>query len=70
MKTACLGLLLGVFLIFFSGCVPQVIMNSMDRDHYSEYLQEADKTNLEREKAGLPRQSPMTFNEWSGKKSN
>ncbi|HEY1662329.1 MAG TPA: hypothetical protein VGI03_07915 [Verrucomicrobiae bacterium] len=50
------------------GCVVQRIMDSQDRQHYSEYLEQVDQTNLEREKSHLPDEKPMAFDEWDGKK--
>lgn len=52
----------------FQGCVAQIIMDSEDKKHYSEYRMEAERINLEREKAALTPQKIQSFNEWSGKK--
>jgi hypothetical protein len=54
--------------ILSTGCVPKMIMNSMDHDKYSEYVQNTNHLNLEREKAGLKPIPVMTFNEWRGEK--
>jgi hypothetical protein len=53
---------------FLNGCVPQIIMKSQDRQHYSEYVTETQRINLEREKANLAPVKVMTFNEWRGDK--
>jgi hypothetical protein len=50
------------------GCVAQIVMKSQDRQHYSEYVTETQRINLEREKANLQPQKIMTFDEWRGKK--
>jgi len=50
------------------GCVAKIVMNSQDRQHYSEYLTETQRLNLEREKANLTPQKIMTFDEWRGEK--
>ncbi len=51
-----------------NGCVPYIIMNSQDRQHYSEYVTETQRLNLEREKANLAPLAIMTFKEWRGDK--
>ena len=50
------------------GCIAQTIMTSQDRQHYSEYVTETQRINLEREKAHLVPEKVMTFNEWRGEK--
>ena len=67
LKTAlCLCALIAPLL---QGCVVQRVMDSEDRKHYSEYRIQAERLNMEREKAGLPAQSIQTFDDWKGKKS-
>ena len=60
------GLCFGAFLL--QGCVADMVMKSQDREHYSTYVQETQRLNLEREKVGLAPQKIMTFEEWSGRK--
>jgi len=50
------------------GCVSDIVMKSQDRQHYSEYLTETQRINLEREKAGLAPEKMLTFEEWRGGK--
>lgn len=57
----CIALLCG-------GCVPRMIMRSQDQEHYSHYVEETQKLNLERKKAKLEPVKVMTFQEWSGNK--
>jgi hypothetical protein len=52
----------------WQGCIASRIMDSEDRKHYSEYLNETQRINLEREKAGLPASKPLTLDEWKGHK--
>ena len=59
---------LTVLLVASTGCVPMMIMKSLDRDHYSEYVQATNKLNTEREQAGLTPVEVMTFEEWRGTK--
>ena len=54
--------------VALQGCVPQMIMDSQDRQHYSEYVTKTQQINFEREKAGLAPERTMTFDEWEGKK--
>jgi len=51
-----------------NGCVAQIVMNSQDRQHYSDYVTETQRINLEREKAKLQPEKIMTFDEWRGGK--
>jgi len=57
-----------LLLALTQGCLVNRIMDSQDRSHYSEYLSENSKTNIEREKAGLPPEKPLTYEQWAGKK--
>lgn len=50
------------------GCVADIVMKSQDRQHYSEYITETQRLNLEREKAKLTPVKIMTFDEWRGGK--
>lgn len=63
-RIACLVLLAAAT----QGCLVNRIMDSQDRNHYSEYLSGVSKNNVEREKAGLQPEKPMTFDDWRGKK--
>jgi hypothetical protein len=49
-----------------TGCVPQMILKSQDRGKYSEYVQETNRLNTEREKSGLTPIHVMGFDEWRG----
>jgi len=49
-----------------TGCVPHMIMKSQDRGKYSEYVQETNRLNTEREKSGLSPIHVMGFDEWRG----
>lgn len=46
------------------GCVPMIVMNSMDHQHYSNYVVKTEQINTDREEHGLPPEKTMTFNEW------
>ena len=46
------------------GCVAYRYFKSEDRDRYSEYVEQTNKLNLDREKAGLQPVHVMTFSEW------
>jgi hypothetical protein len=48
------------------GCVPQMVMNSMDHQHYSDYVVKTEQINLDRQKAGLQPVAIMTFGQWKG----
>jgi hypothetical protein len=48
------------------GCITQRIMESEDRKNYSSYIQETQRVNLEREKAGLKPETLMTYEQWKG----
>lgn len=61
-KTMLTSVLLAAPLL--QGCIAQRIMDSEDRKHYLEYRQEAERINLEREKAGLKPQKVMSLDEW------
>lgn len=64
MRSLCV--LVGV--MWLAGCQPlgHRIMDSKDREAYSEYRMESERINLEREKAGLSPQQIQTFDEWRG----
>jgi hypothetical protein len=57
--------LLGFILVtpLLQGCVAAMVMNSQDRQHYSEYVTETQKINLQREMAKLTPERVMTFQE-------
>ena len=61
-------ILLTIAASLMSGCIPQMVMKSQDRQHYSEYVTETQRLNLEREKANLAPIKVMTFEEWGGGK--
>lgn len=63
-KIACLF----TIAIATQGCLVNRIMDSQDRNHYSEYLSQVSKNNIEREKAGLQPEKPLTYEQWAGKK--
>ena len=50
-----------------AGCVPQMVMQGLDRGNYREYQLEMEKLNFEREKAGLQPKPIPTYNEWAQK---
>jgi hypothetical protein len=54
--------------LLLQGCVADIVMKSQDRQHYSDYVTETQRLNLEREKAGLAPTKILTFEEWSGRK--
>jgi hypothetical protein len=54
--------------LVMQGCIAKMVMNSQDHQHYSDYVSETQRLNFEREKANLPPQRIMTFNEWRGDK--
>lgn len=56
----------GLIASVLQGCIAQRIMDSEDRKHYSEYRMQAERLNMEREKAGLQPQVIQTFDEWRG----
>ncbi len=60
--------LLALTALLQQGCVAEIVMKSQDRQHYSEYVTETQRINLEREKAKLEPEKTMTFEEWRGKK--
>lgn len=49
-----------------SGCIPQMVLNSEDHQHYSDYVTQTQQLNFEREKAGLKPDPIMTFDQWKG----
>lgn len=59
-------LLVPVSALALSGCVPQMVMNSMDHQHYSDYVTKTEQINYEREKSGLAPTPIMTFSQWKG----
>lgn len=52
--------------ISLQSCVPYMVMNSMDHEHYSDYVTQTEQINLERQKAGLQPTPIMTFQQWKG----
>lgn len=60
--------LLVMLAALLEGCVADIVMKSQDRQHYSEYVTETQRLNLEREKAKLTPVKVMTFEEWRGGK--
>jgi hypothetical protein len=50
----------------WQGCIAHRIMDSEDRKHYTEYVAQTQRINLEREKAKLPPEKVMTFDQWRG----
>ena len=60
--------LLALIAPLLQGCIVQRIMDSEDRKHYSEYRLQAERLNIEREKANLQPQRLQNFEEWQGKK--
>ncbi|MDE8347430.1 MAG: hypothetical protein POH28_14850 [Acidocella sp.] len=63
---------IGRFLVFLtlaaalSGCVPYIVMNSMDHQHYSDYVIATQKLNTTREENHLQPEPIMTFRQWDG----
>lgn len=51
------------------GCIPQMVLNSEDHQHYSDYVIKTEQINTEREKDGLQPDKIMTFDEWKGASS-
>lgn len=47
-----------------TGCVPMIIMRSMDHDHYSQYVETTNQLNTDREKSHLEPLHVLTFDEW------
>jgi hypothetical protein len=68
MKNATLGAIVILIGVLGQGCIANRITDSEDRKHYSEYLNENQRINLDREKAGLPAQQPLSFEQWRGGK--
>ena len=62
-----LTILLSLAAVLLTGCVAQMVTNSMDHDKYSQYVQETNRLNTEREKSNLAPVHVMTFDEWRGK---
>jgi hypothetical protein len=52
--------------VTLQGCVPQLVMNSMDHEHYSDYVTKTEQINYERQKSGLQPVQIMTFQQWKG----
>jgi hypothetical protein len=48
------------------GCVPMIVMNSLDHQHYSEYVTKTEQLNFERQKDGFQPEPIMTFDQWKG----
>lgn len=67
-KTKLLLCSLGISITVLTGCVAQMVTDSQDRHHYSEYVERTNQLNTEREKNGLAPVHVMTFDEWSGNK--
>ncbi len=59
-------LTVGLMSIALQGCVPMIVMHSMDRQHYSDYVVQTNNLNFQREKAGLKPVTVMTFEQWKG----
>ncbi len=57
---------LGILVGTLQGCVPMIVMHSMDRQHYSDYVVQTNQLNFQREKAGLKPVNVMTFDQWKG----
>lgn len=55
-----------LFAITLQGCVPEMVMNSMDHQHYSDYVVKTEQINTQRQEAGLAPIKIMTFKEWKG----
>lgn len=53
-----------VLFLFPCGCVVNRLMTAEERQAYLQYRNEVDRLNFEREKAGLPREKPLTYEEW------
>ena len=64
MKLKILSLLL---ILPLTGCVPMIVMHSMDHDNYSKYVQATNTLNTDREEHNLAPVHVMTFDEWKGK---
>jgi hypothetical protein len=51
------------------GCVPYMVMSSMDHQHYSDYVVQTEQINTTRQENKLPPDPIMTFAEWKGTSS-
>lgn len=67
MKLSILSLVLALSV---TGCIPMIIMNSQDHDHYSQYVITTNQLNTDREKNHLAPLHVMTFDEWKGETKN
>jgi hypothetical protein len=57
---------IGLLAVTLQGCVPMIVMNSMDHQHYSDYVTQTNQLNFQRQKAGLQPVPVMTFDQWKG----
>lgn len=57
-----------IFAVTLQGCVPEMVMNSMDHQHYSDYVVKTEQINVQRQEAGLAPVKIMTFDQWKGSK--
>jgi len=62
-------LILLCYMAFLPGCVPYMVMNSMDHQHYSDYVVQTEQINTTREESHLQPEPVMTFAEWKGNSS-
>lgn len=51
--------------VLVQGCIVERIMESQEKESYARYRSEAERISLEREKAGLPPQQIMRYDEWT-----
>ena len=63
-------LVLGSIVTLLPGCVPYMVMNSMDHQHYSDYVVQTEQINTTREENHLSPEPIMTFAEWKGTSSS
>jgi hypothetical protein len=63
-------LLLSALTASLAGCVPYMVMNSMDHQHYSDYVVQTEQLNTTREENHLAPDPIMTFAEWKGTNSS
>ncbi len=52
------------------GCVPYMVMSSMDHQHYSDYVVQTEQINTTRQENHLAPDPIMTFAEWKGTSSS
>jgi hypothetical protein len=58
------------FIASLAGCVPYMVMNSMDHQHYSDYVVQTEQINTTREENHLEPEPIMTFAQWKGTSSS